>query len=77
MARYSSRDGSWVKPPTTAVIGWMERPPTRLHSWLPNDFRPSAWSNSSGLDMASGNTLAMSRKSGAANTNRCDAWFCR
>ena len=78
-ARESSSDalGSCVNPPTTAVIGWMERPPTRLHSSLPSAFNPNAWSNNSGLAPSKGKTLGIPKKSGAANTNRCDAWFCR
>ena len=76
-ARYSSREISFVKPPTTAVIGCTERPPTFVHSSLPKAFRASAWLNSSGASVASGNTLACPVKSGAANTNRCVAWFCR
>ena len=76
-ARYSPAPISWVKPPTTAVMGWMDRPPTAVHSSLPSAFRPSAPSNSAGSLSASGNTLFCPTKSGAASTNRCVAWFCR
>ena len=76
-ARYSPAPISWVKPPTTAVMGWMDRPPTAVHSSLPSAFSPSAPSNSAGSLSASGNTLFCPTKSGAASTNRCVAWFCR
>ena len=75
--RYSSAEISWVNPPTTAVMGWMDRPPTRVHSSLPSAFSPNARSNSSGLPSANGNTDLWPKKSGAANTNRCVPWFCR
>ena len=75
--RYSSAAISSVKPPTTAVMGCTLRPPTFVHSSLPRAFRPSAWSNSAGSMSARGKTLFWPRKSGAANTNRCVAWFCR
>lgn len=76
-SRYSPADSSCVKPPTTAVMGWMLRPPTFVHSSLPSAFRPSAFCSSSGSVSASGKTLFVPMKSGVANTNRCDAWFCR